>query len=233
MEEGRVSGDTLAVGGGGIICKWLEEHSDLYYRATRHPFILSIRDGTVNTSFFKRWLTQDYIFVREFVLFTANLLLKASNESDDKSDIDALLGGLASLNDEVLWFKREASKWEISLFNVAPLKANQDYCRFLQSLMLPETGYTTIIVAFWGIETVYQKCFSLCLEEGSNTPPELLETCQRWGNAEFGQYCYSLQKIATRCLERAPKDAVRKAEEAFLNVLEHEVNFWNMSTADS
>ncbi|KMZ56106.1 Seed maturation protein PM36 [Zostera marina] len=134
MEEGLVSGDTLTEGGGGIICKWMEKHSDLYHRATQHPFILSIRDGTVNISFFKRWLTQDYIFVREFVIFTANLLVKASNDksmssNDNKNDIDAILGGMASLNDEVLWFKREASKWGISLFNVAPLKANQDYCR--------------------------------------------------------------------------------------------------------
>lgn len=105
--------------------------------------------------------------------------------------------------------------------------------RFLRRLMLPETDYTTVIVAFWAIETVYQKCFSLCLEEESNTPRELLETCQRWGNSDFGRYCYSLQKIVTRCLEKAPQDAVRMAEEAFLNVLEYEVNFWNMSTADS
>lgn len=35
---------------------WQSEHHQLYERATRHPFILSIRNGAVDFSSFKRWL---------------------------------------------------------------------------------------------------------------------------------------------------------------------------------
>nr|XP_010910448.1 bifunctional TENA2 protein [Elaeis guineensis] len=219
--------------GRGKTATWIDQYRLMYDRATRHPFVLSIHDGTVDISAFKRWLGQDYIFVREFVPFLASVLLKAWKDSDDDSDVEVILGGIASLNDELSWFKKEASKWDVHLGGITPQKANLEYCRLLQSLMLPEIDYAVVITVFWAIETVYQDSFSLCLESGSNTPAELMETCKRWGNALFREYCCSLQKIADRCLEKAPGDVVRKAEEAFISVLEHEIGFWNMSSGES
>ncbi|KAG1371351.1 bifunctional TENA2 protein [Cocos nucifera] len=219
--------------GRGKTATWIDQYRLMYDRATRHPFVLSIRDGTVDISAFKRWLGQDYIFVREFVPFLASVLLKAWKDSDDDSDVEVILGGIASLNDELSWFKREASKWDVHLGGITPQKANVEYCRLLQSLMLPEIDYAVVITAFWAIETVYQDSFSLCLESGSKTPEELMETCKRWGNAHFKEYCCSLQKIADRCLEKAPGDVVRKAEEAFVSVLEHEIGFWSKSSGES
>lgn len=99
--------------------------------------------------------------------------------------------------------------------------------------MSSEVEYTVAITAFWAIETVYQDSFAHCLEDGSNTPEELKETCQRWGNDGFGQYCRTLQSIAEHCLEKAPDNVLKKAETALLDVLEHEVAFWNMSHGDT
>ncbi|XP_058000897.1 probable bifunctional TENA-E protein [Hevea brasiliensis] len=212
----------------GIIEMWAKKHL-LYTEATRHPFILSIRDGSVDLSSFKRWLGQDYVFVREFVPFVASVLIKASKKSDDGNDMEVILGGLASLNDEIAWFKSEASKWDVPLSNTVVHKANQNYSRFLENLMLPEVDYAVAITAFWAIEAVYQESFAHCLEDDSKTPSELQDTCQRWGNEGFGEYCRSLQKIANRCLEKASSDVLTKAEVTFLRVLEHEVEFWNMS----
>lgn len=213
----------------GTTATWLRKHRLMYTAATRHPFILSIRDGSVDLNSFKRWLGQDYLFVRAFVPFLSSVLLKACRESDDNSDMEVLLSGLAALNDEIAWFKKEASNWGVVLSSIAPQRVNQDYCRFLESLMGPDVEYTGAITALWAIELVYQESFAYCLEEGSRTPSELAETCQRWGNEGFGQYCRSLQKIADRRLLRATNEERKKAEAVLLRVLEHEVEFWNMS----
>lgn len=63
---------------------------------------------------------QDYIFVREFIPFVASVLLKAWKDMDNASDTDIILGGIASLNDELSWFKKEASKWDVPLSGNAP-----------------------------------------------------------------------------------------------------------------
>ncbi|XP_034198903.1 probable bifunctional TENA-E protein [Prunus dulcis] len=225
---------------GGMTDTWVKKHRLIYIGATRHPFILSIRDGTVDLPAFKRWLGQDYIFVRAFVPFVASVLIRAYEKGDESSgDMEVILSGLGSLNDEIAWFKQEASKWGVDLSQVAPEKPTQHYCRFLEELMRPEVDYTVAMAAFWAIEAVYQESFAHCLEEGSKTPPELKEACQRWGNDGFGHYCSSLRNIADRLLEKAAsgsmplvkvsEDVVSKAEVTFLRVLEYEVDFWNMS----
>ncbi|KAF0915424.1 hypothetical protein E2562_036276 [Oryza meyeriana var. granulata] len=223
-------------GGGGVeagtTAAWMAPHRGMYERATRHPFTVSIRDGTVDPAAFRRWLGQDYMFVKEFVAFLASVLLKCCRQSDG-SDMEIILGGLASLSDELSWFKKEAEKWSVNLAEVSPLKSNTEYCRFLQSFSEPEISYAVAITTFWIIETVYQDSFAFCIEEGNKTPPELLGTCQRWGSPEFKQYCQSLQRIADRCLADAPADAVKSAEEAFLRVLELEIGFWDMSSSQS
>lgn len=213
----------------GVIAKWVKKHASLYEAATRHPFIESIRNGTVDISSFRRWLGQDYIFVRAFVPFVASVLVKACNETDDSSDMEVILGGLAALNDELAWFKKEASKWGITLSDTVPLAANIRYCSFLKSLMSSEVEYTVAVTAFWAIEAVYQDSFAYCLEEDSKTPEELKETCERWGNEEFGEWCCSLEEIVNRRLQKAPDEVVKKAEAVFLRVLELEVEFWDMS----
>lgn len=221
-------------GGGeaGTTAAWMERHRQMYERVTRHPFTVSIRDGTVDLAAFKRWLGQDYMFVREFVAFVASVLLKCCKQSES-SDMEIILGGLASISDELSWFKNEAAKWSVDLAAVSPHKSNIEYCRFLQSFGEPDMSYTVAITTFCIIETVYQDSFAFCIEEGNKTPPELLGTCQRWGSPEFKQYCQSLQRITDRCLANAPADAVKSAEEAFLRVLELEIGFWDMSFSQS
>uniref|UniRef100_A0A803N6N8 Thiaminase-2/PQQC domain-containing protein n=2 Tax=Chenopodium quinoa TaxID=63459 RepID=A0A803N6N8_CHEQI len=172
---------------------------------------------------------QDYIFVRKFVPFVASVLVKACKESDDESDMEVILAGLASLNDEISWFKNEAAKWDVQLSEITPLKTNQDYCRFLESLMQPDVSYAVAMTAFWAIEAVYQVSFAHCLEADAKTPSELKEACERWGSEGFGKYCESLQKIADRCVSKGSQDVQNKAEAMLLQVLELEVEFWNMS----
>jgi pyrroloquinoline quinone (PQQ) biosynthesis protein C len=113
----------------GVIDTWLRKHRLLYVGATKHPFILSISDGTIDISSFKTWLGQDYIFVRAFVPFVASLIVKAWKESDDRSDMEVILGGMAALNDELEWFKKEAFKWGVQFSHpLLPHKPNQEYC---------------------------------------------------------------------------------------------------------
>jgi hypothetical protein len=51
---------TVAMDGNGdeaaMTAAWMEKHRQMYQRATRHPFTVSIRDGTVDLSAFKRWM---------------------------------------------------------------------------------------------------------------------------------------------------------------------------------
>jgi hypothetical protein len=51
----------------GMIDTWLMKHRLIYTGATRHPLILSIRDGTVDLSAYKRWLVLDTL-INNFII---------------------------------------------------------------------------------------------------------------------------------------------------------------------
>lgn len=214
----------------GVIDTWLDKHHSLYTAATRHDFVISILDGSVDLSSFKTWLGQDYLFVREFAPFVANVLIRAGKESGETSDMEVVLGGLASLNDEIEWFKSEGSEWGVDFSTVVAQKANREYRRFLEGLMSSEVEYGVVMTAFWAIEAVYQESFAHCLENGNKTPGELTGACNRWGNDGFREYCSAVKNIAERCLENnASGEALVEAEDVLVRVLEHEVAFWEMS----
>lgn len=193
---------------------------------------------------------QECEFLRSFTAFVASVFVKAWKESDDRADEEVILGSLASLNDEFAWFKKEALKRDIDLTKIVPQNATAGYSRyvsssasnflereypvnvrfrFLESLMRPEMEYTVAITALWAIEAVYHESFAYCMEDGSKTPLELREACERWGNEGFGNYCNTLKKIVDRRLEMAAGEISKKTEVALLRVLECEVAFWNMS----
>ncbi|XP_058757768.1 probable bifunctional TENA-E protein [Vicia villosa] len=216
----------------GMTEKWLRKHSSVYNSATKHPFILSIRDGTVQSHSFKTRLAQDYLFVREFVPFVASVLIKACKDSDDSDDVEVILGGLAAFNDDISWFKREANKRDIRLSEVVPQKANKDYCRLLESLMSSDVEYTVALTVLWACGVVYLESFAYCIEKGSKTALEWKEICERWGTEGFGQYCQTLQKMVDRRLLKDSDEEVKKAEVVFLCIVEHEVEFWNMSSGN-
>ncbi|KAL5725437.1 hypothetical protein ACHQM5_008581 [Ranunculus cassubicifolius] len=55
--------------GGRIIQGWLKKPRSTYTKATKHPFILSIKDGSINLSSFKRWLFNCILSVRSPTAF--------------------------------------------------------------------------------------------------------------------------------------------------------------------
>ncbi|KAI5064330.1 hypothetical protein GOP47_0021000 [Adiantum capillus-veneris] len=172
---------------------------------------------------------QDYFFVRSFIRFVASVLVKLPKNALE-NDVDLVLGGICALEQEISWFRSEATKWRVQLAGLTLQKANSDYCRFLEELSDSSTHHAVALAAFWAIEMVYNESFATCIEGATDTPIELRGACERWGNAEFKGYCMALQKLAEKYLQISATDVQKQAEQEFLNVLSFEVKFWNMSS---
>lgn len=59
---------------------WVKKHTLQYTGATRHPFVLAIRDGSVDFTSFKRWLVISFYLLLTnqyyFLLLISNLRLQ-------------------------------------------------------------------------------------------------------------------------------------------------------------
>jgi thiaminase/transcriptional activator TenA len=97
----------------------LVRHEACWQRATRHPFLSAVHDGSLPESAFDTWLVQDYRFVGELLRFQARLLGRAPRSAQA-----VLAAGAAALVDEMTWFEQHAHTRRIDLA-AAPEPATQ------------------------------------------------------------------------------------------------------------
>ncbi|MGF1570101.1 MAG: TenA family transcriptional regulator [Nodosilinea sp.] len=195
----------------------LHTHNRAWQRATVHPFLTGCKEDTIHPAQFNTWLGQDYLFVQNFTRMVGRVLGVAPD-----NHLDALLGGLVALKDELLWFQVKAAERGLDL--ARPLQPIcRQYCEFLASLAV--APYPVQATALWAIEYAYNQGWQL----PGPMAPAYGEFADRWGNAEFTQYVNILAAQADEALANASPATQASAEAIFLRVAELEADFWQMA----
>lgn len=202
-----------------MVTDWIEQQADAWRRAVMHPFLDQCADGSIDAGAFNRWLIQDRLFVIGFTRFAARLV-----QTCPVSHLDTLLGGMAALKDELLWFEVKAAERGLMLAS-EPLPACVEYCALMRGLH--EAPYAVQAAAFWAIERAYNEAWQ---RPGPMKPP-YDEFADRWGNAAFSAYVKQLASQADEALAAADPATVQSARAIFLNVAGLEERFWQMAFA--
>ena len=185
----------------------LQRHPGEWARATRHPFLAGVRDGTLPDGAFDTWLVQDALFVADLLTFQARLLARAPRPAQA-----VLAAGAAALVAELDWFEQQAAARGLDL-RAAPLPATSSYADLLRRLDTAGTG--PALTALWTVERTYLDAWSYA----APGTPALREFVQHWTVPGFAGYVADLADAA---------DAVREPDEAvFREVVAAEVAFWD------
>ncbi len=184
-------------------------HDSLWADATRHPFLLAVRDGTITDAAFDRWLVQDALFVADLLTFQARLLARAPRLAQR-----TLAGGCAALVDELYWFADQAAKRGIDADQPA-LPATLAYRELFQRL--DAAPYDAAITALWVLERVYLLAWTTA---DSDTSP-FRAFVEHWTTPAFADYVDALGALAT----------TDGHDELITEVLTLEVAFWDMALA--
>lgn len=179
-------------------------------RATRHPFLAAVRDGTVPSAAFDAWLVQDHRFITDLLPFQARLLARAPRSAQA-----VLAGGAAALVDELTWFEEQAVGRGLDL-EVAPLPATVAYSALLARL--DRADVPIALTALWAIERVYLDAWSY----SAPGAPRFREFVEHWTTPPFATYVKSLEIAADGVL----RDDV---DDIFVEVIEAESRFWDMA----
>lgn len=180
---------------------------ELWSAATRHRFLIAVRDGTLSDADFDRWLAQDAIFVADLLAFQARLLARAPRPAHS-----ALVGGCAALVSELDWFEDQAAHRGIDM-DQPPLPATLAYRQLLQRL--DAAPYHTAVTALWVVERVYLLAWSTAASESS----PYREFVEHWTVPEFAAYVELLGELAT------PEGQ----DDVIAEVLRSEIAFWDMA----
>src|SRR5687767_6136594 len=93
---------------------------------TRHEFIRTVADASIEPAQFHAWLQQDYLYVRGLINYVGLLIAKAPPA------LTLPLGqAVVVLNDELKLFRSEAAALGIGVEDIEPAPANFHYLQFL------------------------------------------------------------------------------------------------------
>lgn len=151
-------------------------HSDAWLRATRHPFLVAVRDGTVPATAFVEWLVQDYRFVGDLLRFQARLLARAPRGAQP-----VLARGAVALVEELAWFERQAAVGGLDL-DAEALTATAAYATLLQRL--DSADVPVALVGLWALERSYLDAWSYA----SPGAPPYREFVEHWTTPQFAAY---------------------------------------------
>ena len=197
----------------------LYRHAELWHAATRHPFLVGIRDGSLSRAAFDTWLVQDYHFVSAGFRFQA-LVASGAPRGDQR----VLVDGLGALVDELVWFEEQASARGLSL--AVPLEpACQAYGDLLAATA--REPYAAAITSLWAVERAYLEAWR-GVRPGA---PAYREFVEHWTAEGFESYVGALAAAADRALARAGAPALEAAETAFIRTARCERDFWQMAYA--
>jgi formylaminopyrimidine deformylase / aminopyrimidine aminohydrolase len=187
-------------------------HPDRWARATRHPFLAAVRDGSLPAQAFNTWLAQDYRFVGDLLRFQSRLLARAPRLTQP-----VLVSGASALVDELAWFARRAEETSISL-TAPPLPAAVVYAALLDDLDRAEVPLA--LAMLWTIERTYLDAWSFA----APGDPAYREFVDHWTDPAFTIYVDALATAADAAGPAGPD-----LDDRFRQVVEAEISFWEMA----
>jgi thiaminase len=187
----------------------LRDHSRAWEHATRHPFLLGVRDGGLAPGAFDRWLVQDAHFVGDLLRFQARLLARAPRAAQA-----VLASGAVALVEELSWFEELGDRRGLDL-GALRLPATAAYAELLGRLDAADVA--TALTALWAVERVYLDAWTVAAPGAA----EYAGYVDHWTTPGFAAYVDALAGAA---------DALGgRHDDVVLEVLDAEVAFWNMA----
>ncbi len=189
----------------------LHDHPAAWERATRHPFLLGVRDGTLPAGAFDTWLVQDHHYVGDLLRFQARLLARAPRPAHA-----VLAGGAVALVDELAWFEELAASRGLDL-DAPRLPATVAYGELLARL--DAVDVPAALAGLWAVERVYLDAWTAA----APGVPEYAGYVAHWTAPGFAGYVDGLAAAA---------DALGgRHDDVVLEVLDAEVAFWDTAWA--
>jgi thiaminase/transcriptional activator TenA len=188
-------------------------HAAAWARATRHPFLDGVRDGSVPDAVFDRWLVQDHRFVTDLLRFQARLLGRAPRSAQP-----VLAAGAVALVDELGWFEELATRRHLDLA-ADPLPATVSYGRLLDRL--DGVHVPVALAMLWALERTYLDAWTYA----SPGAAAYREYVAHWTTPEFADYVGMLASATDALGARNDLDPL------FAEVVDAEIAFWDMAWA--
>jgi thiaminase (transcriptional activator TenA) len=204
-----------------------ENAKQIWDKQLEHPFVTGIGDGSLDENKFKRWVLQDYVYLKEFSRIFAWAVAK-SDSLESMSWYASVLN--LTLNTEMGLHREYAKRFGISLEYLENTKmwpTNRAYTDFLVRTAA-DSDMADLVAALlpcaWGYVYIGQYL-------SKNKPPEdqrYADWIAQYASDEFAEAAEWLKKEMNRLAEYSSPLKKQRLIELFVLSSRYELKFWDM-----
>lgn len=187
---------------------------DLWVRATRHPFIEAIGDGTLPVETFHAAIREHYHLVLGLGAYTRTLAGLAPDQ-----DRNGLRVVASMLEPEYDLFRRYAEREGFDL-GTEPIAECSAYLSFLNGAARTDYGHG--LVAFYACERSLFEAWTFARESSGFSSP-YAEWLENWSSTEFERF---VRWLGER-LDAEVGDGCDELREVFAGTVRHAVALWD------
>lgn len=196
--------------------------ADLIDQMISHPFVKEIADGTISEERFRRWLVQDYLWVKEYEQFLAILAGRAPRDIR-RPFFEALM----NVHGEIELFEEIAARVGVDLLQSRMTLACNAYVCFLQATV-GMRSFAEALAACFGSEYAYLSAWSR-VKENQKGPSPWQEFIDIWSSESYADWVNSLARMID-ALPDSKNDGIHgRMRETFRLAIQYEMHFWNMA----
>jgi thiaminase/transcriptional activator TenA len=199
----------------------------LWARQIQHSFVRGLADGTLEERRFKRWVMQDYLYLKEYARVFAWAVAKA-----DRLESMAWYSSVLdlTLNTEMGLHRQYAARFGISTedLEAEPMwPTTRAYTDFLVRTaadgdMLDLLG--ALLPCTWGYVYIAERLAEGALPEDRR----YADWIEQYASPEFAEALEWLRAEADRLADGIKKDKEERVKEIFLTSARYEGLFWDM-----
>jgi len=200
-------------------------HSDLWKRATTHPFINELGDGTLPIEKFRRYFIQDYVFVNDLSKTLGIAEAKAPDIASARPMAEfqsALMGAEDALF--LRAFKElgvEESEWRSAALSPTTAAFGDFLVRTAY-----EGGFEEICTAFAVTEGVYMDWGQRLADAGSEPANDFYA---EWITLHTEQVLGPFVQFVEKVVDAVPESGLERLSNVFKRTLQYENRFWDMA----
>lgn len=204
------------------------EYAELWARATHHPFIDELGNGTLPVEKFRRYFLQDYVFVNDLARMSGIAIARAPDLPSARP-VHEFLTNLMGAED-ALFLRAFAGLGvsEATYSSVSPLPATASFGDYLVRLAY-EGAWEEICAAMLVTEGVYLDWGERLNGRGAAPQNDLYrEWIEIHTAATLGPFVAFLTKV----VDDAPESLSARIAGTFEKTLTYEIAFWEMAYAE-
>ncbi len=206
------------------------ESKDIWEAYLKHPFLLEMGEGTLEKEKFRRYLIQDFLYLKEYAKVYAMGLIKSDKMEDIKFFKESLVGILedesATHIDYLKDFGEKIDELEKYHINFA----NETYTSYMKSIAL--TGdiqelIITVLPCAWSYYYIGEKMKEIYKDKlKDNFYGKWIES---YSSEEYAACAKKNIEFANKICQDIDESKKEKLKNIFRKASIHEMRFWDMA----